>query len=124
MNPVTKSLLATLGHDQLPAFIVQWDALEALIIRVFRAKAASAADVTEHAQIHTWLQAHYGDWRAVLQAYWPHTKIAKQPATADPFDIALAPEQASAFIDNWPIMQALPAARESLNHLILELQTD
>lgn len=124
MNPVTQSLLARLPSSELITFTQHWDVLEALIIRVFRAKLATDLDETEHAQVRVWLHAHYGDWRETLGAYWPHTKIAKQPASADPFATLLVPEHAHAFVGNWPIMQALPAARESLNHLILDTSSE
>lgn len=120
MNPVTKSLMARLTSPEISEFTQQWDVLEALIIRVFRAKIATDSDEAEYARVRMWLRAHYGDWREVLGAYWPHTKIAKQPASTDPFAVLLTPEHASVFVGNWPIIQALPAARESLNHLILD----
>lgn len=124
MNPVTQALTARLTSPEIIEFIQHWDALEALIIRVFRSKVATPFDETEYTATRTWLHPHYGDWRETLGVYWPQTKIAKQPAVADPFDTLLAPEQASEFIGNWSIMQALPAARESLNHLILDMQSE
>jgi hypothetical protein len=38
----------------------------------------------------------------------------------DPFANLLEPAQASDFVDNWTAMQTLPAARESLNMLLLD----
>ena len=124
MNPVTQALTARLTSPEIIEFIQHWDALEALIIRVFRSKVATPFDETEYTATRTWLHPHYGDWRETLGVYWQQTKIAKQPTVTDPFDTLLAPEQASAFIGNWSIMQALPAARESLNLLVLELKAE
>ena len=124
MNPFTQSLLTRLGAHQITEFIAQWDVLEGLVIRVFRAKGASPADEADYAQTHAWLRAHYGDWRAALAQYWPQAKVAGASATEDPFEKLLAPGPAAAFVGNWPALQALPAARESLNRLILDLQQD
>jgi len=122
MNPFTKSLATRLGQHHINEFVAHWDALEALIVRVFRAKQASANDEAEHARTRTWLLTHYADWQAALAEYWPHTKAAGAPTQRDPFDTLLSHEHAANFVANWPAMQALPAARESINRLILDLQ--
>ena len=122
MNPFTKSLAVKLGTSKLQEFIAHWDALEQLVIRVFRGKAANEADEAEYAYLRTWLQANYADWRATLEPHWQHAKVAGQLATEDPFAKLFAPDHAADFLNNWPALQALPAAREGLNRLVLELQ--
>jgi hypothetical protein len=119
MNPFTKSLAAKLGASKLQDFIAHWDALEQLVIRVFRGKAASEADEAEYTQLRTWLQTHYADWREKLEPHWRQAKVAGQLATEDPFTKLFAPAHAAEFLNNWPALQALPAAREGLNRLVI-----
>lgn len=121
MNPFTKALTARLNEQRLRAFVTRWDALEALIIRVYRAKQASPADVQEHAQLCRWLVEHYGEWRAQLEPRWQRARCGKLPCTSDPFEFLLSATTPEAFIGSWAHMQALPAAREALNSLILDL---
>jgi len=45
---------------------------------------------------------------------------AGQPCADDPFRYLLAATRAATFCGSWAHMQALPAAREALNRLILD----
>jgi hypothetical protein len=119
MNPFTKSLAAKLSESKLHEFIAHWDALEQLVIRVYRGKAATEADEGEYTQLRDWLQANYINWQATLQPHWQQAKVAGKLATEDPFAKLFAPSRAADFLDNWPALQALPAAREGLNRMIL-----
>lgn len=89
------------------------------MIRVFRGKSATPADEAAHGPLRAWLHAHYEDWRAVLEPHWRQSKMAGQLATQDPFALLMHVETAAGFVGQWPVMQALPAAREALNRLIL-----
>jgi len=120
VNPFTASLLARIPDPPLAAFVEAWDALEALIARVYRAGAATAGDETEHRRLRAWLAVHYPERRDALAAYWPLARIGRQPARADPFAALLAAESAAGFVDNWAAMQTLPAAREALNRLLVD----
>ena len=120
MNPFTKSLAAKLGAGKLHEFIAHWDALEQLVMRVYRGKAVAAADEAEYSQLRIWLQGNYANWRDPLQPHWQQAKVAGKLATEDPFAKLFAPEHAADFRDNWSALQALPAAREGLNRLVLE----
>lgn len=120
MNPFTKSIAARVRSGELKAFISHWDALEALVVRVFRARAASPADAAEHAEARAWLIAHYPAWRAALEPHWRQAMRGGQPSATDPFADLLAPKRAADFVGSWAHMQALPAAREALNRLALE----
>lgn len=120
MNPFTRSIAARLRSRQLKQFIAHWDALEALVIRVYRDKAATAADEAAYTELRRWLSRHYPEWRARLESHWRSANQAGQPCPTDPFLFLLAPERARDFCQSWPHMQALPAAREALNRLILE----
>jgi len=119
-NPFTKSLSGHLQSDALKAFVQRWDTLEALVVRVFRAKAASASDEDEHSEVRSWLMANYAPWQPALEPLWRQAKRGGQLCQDDPFAFLLAPEEASTFAGSWAHMQALPAARESLNRLLLD----
>ena len=120
LNPFTKSIAARLKSQQLKQFIQHWDALEALVVRVFRSKAASATDEAEYAELHRWINAAYPEWRGRLAPLWRQALRGGMPCEDDPFLFLLAPESATVFAGSWAHMQALPAAREALNRLVLE----
>ena len=119
-NPFTQSLAARLQTPAFQDFIAHWDALEQLVIRVFRSKAATPADETQHTPLRAWLHEHYAEWREALEPHWRQSKMAGKLAVVDPFALLMQIETAAGFVGQWPAMQALPAAREALNRLILE----
>lgn len=121
MNPFTKSLIARMQSRQLRQFVERWDALEALVIRVYRGAVATEADDAEFAVLKRWLIAHYPEWQGRLAPHWRTALRGGQLSPDDPFIFLLSPENAAAFCGSWAHMQALPAAREALNRLILEL---
>ena len=120
MNPFTRFLLGR-GEDRaLRAFVERWDALEMLVIRVFRNKGAETADETEYQELRPWLQANYPHWQEKWHPYWQEAKAGGQPARQDPFERILTAENAADFANDWEAMQYLPAAREALNRYIQE----
>lgn len=130
MNPFTRFLLKRLGRQPgtpeagLQAWVERWDALEALVIRVFKARAADAADEAEHAQVRAWLLEHYPVWQAALAVRWPGKRAGGEPLETDPFAWLLEVERAEGFVLNWRAMQVLPAAREALNELVMGERKD
>jgi len=120
MNPFTKALATGLRSRRLKAFIARWDALEALVVRVYRAGTAAPEDERAFARLKAWLTRHYPEWQAALEARWRAALRAGQPCADDPFRHLLSAAHASDFCGSWTHMQALPAAREALNRLILE----
>lgn len=121
-NPFTKSIAAALRSRSINTFVRDWDALEALVIRVYRARAAAAADAAEYARLNKQLLPLHADLAAKLAPLWQKAMMGGAPANEDPFALLLSPADAGGFIDNWRAMQALAAAREALNRLILEAQ--
>jgi hypothetical protein len=121
-NPFTKSISSGVQSDALQAFVQRWDALEGLVVRVFRAKAATPADEAEYNELRNWLQANYAPWQPALEPLWKQAKRGGKLCEDDPFLFLIAPEAAQAFAGSWAHMQALPAARESLNRLLLDTQ--
>lgn len=120
MNPFTKSIASRLQSRRLGQFIERWDALEALVIRVYRNAAATPADDAEFAELKRWLREHYPEWQSRLEPHWRAVLRGGRLSPDDPFVFLFAPERAEAFCGSWAHMQALPAAREALNRLILE----
>jgi hypothetical protein len=122
-NPFTRAIAATLRERRLREFITLWDPIEALIVRVYRGAAATPADEREYAALRPRAQKVHAHFRDALAPHWRTAKVAGAPATEDPFAALLRRESAAAFLGDWPAMQALPAAREALNKLILEVQS-
>lgn len=124
MNPFTRFLLGKgRGDDKaLQEFVERWDALEMLVIRVFRSKGAAPEDETEYQPLRDWLQANYPEWQARWRTYWPETLAGGLPAKQDPFLRLLSAEKAADFVGDWEAMQYLPAARETLNRYIQEMK--
>lgn len=120
MNPFTKMLSARLQEQRLRDFIARWDALEALVVRVYRAQRATPEDEAEYERLRSWLLQHYAEWQAALEPHWRSAKRAGRLCQSDPFMDMLRPAQATEFVGSWELMQALPAAREALNRLIIE----
>jgi len=120
MNPFTQSIAARLQSRRLRQFIQRWDALEALVIRVYRNAAATPTDEEAFAALRQWLSRAYPAWQARLEPHWRAAMRGGQLSPDDPFLFVLAPERAQAFCESWAHLQALPAAREALNRLILE----
>ena len=120
MNPFTKALAAGLRSRRLKAFVARWDALEALVVRVYRAGSATPEDERCFAGLKAWLNRHYPEWQARLETHWRAAMRAGRPCADDPFRALLAVARAGDFCGSRAYLQALPAAREALNHLILD----
>lgn len=119
MNPFTRFLRQWASDKDLNTFVEHCDALEALVIRVYRQGSAAPADEAEYQALRRWLRANYASWKRPLRPYLPQTEDSDGDV-ADPFLALLRAEHASAFVDNWGMMQQLPAAREALNRLVLQ----
>lgn len=120
MNPYTQSLLKHLKDPRLVDFVVHWDLLEELVIRVYKAKSATPDDEGEYGSLRLWLLAEYPRWHGALEAYWPLALVAGQPPLEDPFAFLLSVPTAGGFVSNRSAMTTLPAARQALNQLITD----
>ncbi|MEX0788125.1 MAG: hypothetical protein WD040_04935 [Anaerolineales bacterium] len=118
MNPFTRHLLETSGRPELGPFVEAWDAMESLVIRIYRTGAAGPEDETEYAALQLVLARHLGVWGAALETLWPVATIAGRPAESNPFEEILRRPAASAFVGDWGAMQTLPAARQAMNSLL------
>lgn len=124
MNLFTRFLKQWNRDKELDLLLEHCDALESLIIRVYKQGAASAADEAEYHALRAWLLANYLQWEKELQPYWRRTQVAGATAEKDPFRRLIAPEAAADFVGDWEAMQNLPAAREALNRLVLHKHSE
>jgi hypothetical protein len=120
LNPFTQSLIARIQDRQLTEFVLQWDRLEALVIRVFKGKSASQTDETEYREVRARLQKDYPRWQPALQPYWQTARVAGEYAQEDPFAFLLSTSEASGFVKNKRAMVTLPAAREAINQFLVD----
>jgi hypothetical protein len=121
LNPFTQSLLRRLKDPQLVEFVLHWDSLEALVIRVYKGKSAAPEDEVEHSRLRAWLLENYPAWEEAVKTYWPLALIAGQPPQEDPFAFLLAVPRAVDFVGNPAAMRTLPAARQALNQYLIDL---
>jgi hypothetical protein len=119
MNPFTRYLLGGRREEKaLQAFIEHWDALEALVIRIFRGKNATDDDESEYRKLHPWLVENYPTWQEKWRPLWQEALVGGVPAGQDPFQRLLTAEKAADFIGDWQAMQHLPVARETINRYV------
>jgi hypothetical protein len=125
-NPVSRFLRSRLGrrHPDAEAFTRAWDRLETLVIDVYRAGAADAADEAEFDAVAAWLREHYPDVAEVLAGHWAGVKAGGVPLDADPFMAVLDAARAADYVGSRRTMQLLPAAREALNGWLAVLGGD
>lgn len=119
MNPFTHFLARYVLRRPLHQFINHWDALEALVIQVYKTGAVTATDEATYQQVRAWMQRHYAAWEEALRPHWQVAQAGGEPVSQDPFRLLIRPEKATAFVGNWAALQTLPAAREALNRLIM-----
>jgi hypothetical protein len=105
--------------DTMAPLIDHLDALEALVIRVYKGNGATAADEAEYDKLRVWLTSNYPSWQAAMQPHWQESLVGGEPAQEDPVLRLLQAEKAGDFAGDWGAMQHLPAVREALNRLIM-----
>lgn len=120
MNPFTRSLLEELDDSAFRAWAELWDQLESLVVEVYRAQHVGAEEARGYRHLRAKLEARYPDWQEALAPYWQGLKAGGEPVERDPFATLFEPQEAEEFLDNWPSMQRLPAAREALNAYLLD----
>jgi hypothetical protein len=120
MNPFSRFLRQWSEDENVHRLLEHCDALEALVVRVYKAGEASAADEAEYQAIRRWLHANYGKWEPRLRPHWQRARVAGKNAGEDPILELLAHESAASFVGDWEAMQRLPAAREALNQMLLD----
>lgn len=120
MNPFTRFLQQWTREGEFETLVEHCDALQALIVRVYKQGEATGADEAEYQALRRWMKAHYGSWRDALRPFWQHRLASAEDAGSDPFEAMFNRSSASEFVGAWNVMQQLPNAREALNRLILK----
>lgn len=115
MNPATTPLLNRITDRALRRFVQDWDALEALVVRVNRAEKQTTSDGREFTFLRRRLRRAYLQWESALRPHWPET------VPSDPFRAMLSIESAADLVGNWQAMQTLPHARQAVNQLLLSM---
>ena len=120
MNPFTRFLQQWTRDGELEMLVEHCDALQALIVRVYKQGNATGADEAEYQALRRWMKAHYGSWQDALRPFWQDQKHTGDNVGSDPFEAMYNRSYASEFVGAWDLMQQLPNAREALNRLILK----
>ncbi len=120
-NPFSRFLGQWSQNRPFNAFVKQWDALEALVVGVYRDKISPEAAAPDFNHIWPALRQQYPQWAEALRPHWQATRAAGQPTQTDPFLLLLGVQQAADIQGNWDLMQHLPAAREAINRLLVEM---
>ena len=124
-NPFTRflrSLRRNANQPDIESFVAWWDVVEAIVVDVNKRGHATNEERTAYAEARAILLADYPQmWAPRFAPHWPKTLEAGHTPPSDPFPRILAPNTADGFVKNWPAMQALAAARETLNCYILTL---
>ena len=122
MNPFTRFLKQwSNGESELSEFIQHWDELEALSIRVYKASGATPADKETYKSIKAFMDTNYPKFVSKLKPFWQESEVGGQLDHADPFEYLFQYRSADQFVDNWAALQHLPAAREALNGLLVQM---
>jgi len=124
MNPVTRRLLERIDDPDLADFALAWDALEELVVRIYRAGTCSADEAKVFTERRRALLEGHGRWADALEGHWREVRIDATPLRASPFALVLAVPEAQSVAGDWELMRTLPAAREALNGLLLERAVD
>ncbi|HKY84719.1 MAG TPA: hypothetical protein VJ160_07835 [Anaerolineales bacterium] len=120
MNPVTRHLLENIDDPDLAEFAVAWDVLEEQVVRIYRAAACPPAEAVAFERGLQSAAASYPRWAEALAPHWRAASVEAALVKEDPFDRILHTGGAKSVIGNGPLIRTLPAAREALNHLLLE----
>ena len=120
MNPVTRRLLDDVDDPELAAFALAWDGLEECLVQIYRMGEVSPELAARHANGRASVEAGLGTWEPALQPHWTATRINGAPPSKSPFLAVVAVRRPDAVIGDHDLIRTLPAAREALNHLLLE----
>jgi hypothetical protein len=118
-NPFTRFLSQWSRNRPFNSFVEQWDALEGVVVSVYRERITPDAAERDFQRIWPWLRELYPQWEEALRPNWQSTKAGGQPTQTDPFRLLLDVQRAADIQGNWRLMQHLPAAREAINRLLV-----
>ncbi len=120
MNPVTRAILQGIKDPDLHHLVEDWDRLERMVIEVYKSKQVGEGVEEEHRRIKQQLEQALPRYLPALEPYWRQIRVEGILLDRDPFSFVLSASEPRDWIGNWPVMQHLPAAREALNHYLLD----
>ena len=119
MNPFSRFLSQWSKDRPFQDFVEHWDALEAIVVRVYREKMSPAEAEPEFQRLWPWLRQRYPHWEEALRPFWQQAKAGGKPTRTDPFRLLLAFQHPAEILGDWNAMQHLAAAREALNQFVI-----
>lgn len=124
MNPFSRFLAQTIPQHQFLNFVRQWDAVERVVVDTFREQGNLTENAKKWRKLRGALRRQYPTWMDRLKPFWRMALIEGKPALQDPFLFLLSYEDLIEFRQNWGAMQNLPVAREAINRLLIDLQSE
>lgn len=124
MNPFTQFLAQSLVRHQFLSFVRKWDLVEQIVLNTYREQGNLDEDQKIWRKLKSELPREYSRWRETLTPFWKTAFINGEPTESDPFLSLLNFNDVIEFRRNWGAMQTLPAAREAINRLLIEFQTE
>ena len=120
MNPVTRRLLDEIDDPELAAFAMAWDSFEECLVWIYREGSCPPELEQRHGGLRSSLERDLGAWEEALRPLWQATRIDGAAVRHSPFRTVLAARRPRDVVGNRNLMRTLPAAREAINHLLLE----
>jgi hypothetical protein len=120
MNPVTRRLLDEIDDPELAAFALAWDSFEECLVRIYRDGDCPPELEQRHAELRATVARDLGSWERDLRPLWLATRIEGAAPAQSPFQTVVAVRRPRDVIGNRALMRTLPAAREAINHLLLD----
>jgi adenosine deaminase len=120
MNPVTASLTARIEDRELHEFIRLWDELEELVIDISRNGRMKPSQRAAHRSLRNTLIPVYSRWEVQLAPYRRELKIVNMQGDIDPFRQILEVSNLDDKINSRSTLEALPHARQVINHFLLD----
>ena len=120
MNPVTRRLLDEIDDPELAAFATAWDSLEECLVWIYREGSCPPELEQHHDGLRSSLERDLRVWEEDLRPLWQATRIDGAAVRRSPFRTVLAARRPRDVVGNRNLMRTLPAAREAINHLLLE----
>jgi len=120
VNPVTRRLLDDIDDPELAAFATAWDSLEECLVLIYREGSCPPELEQRHDGLRSSLERDLSLWEEDLRPHWQATRIGGASPAESPFRTVLAARLPRAVVGNLDLMRTLPAAREAINHFLLE----
>ncbi len=99
-------------------FVAQWDEVEELILRVYKAGKSSPQDERLWHNIRQAALEQHRPFETHLAPLWKKIRAGGSLCRQDPFLALLSPLTPEIFVENWKALQLLPAARETINQAL------